>query len=134
MCAIDDCEPWTVVNHTKPKARKEYPCIECGRTIRVGETYAKCVGLCEGYWSTSHSCLHCEAMGQFMREMCGSWPISQLREELEEHWRDGYASVAFGRLVACMRLKWHDGADPLPEDTGDLAKQLMAQSLARGAP
>lgn len=130
MCAVDDCEPWTVVNHTRPKARKEYSCVECGRPIRIGETYAKCVGMCDGYWSTSRTCLHCRAMGAFMNEMCGGYPISQLREELEEHWREGYASIPFGRLIVQMRLKWHDGADPVPEATGLMAKQLMQAAVA----
>jgi hypothetical protein len=130
VCAVEDCEPFIVSTETKPVARKEHLCSECGRTIRVGEKYHKLTGLCDGRWETDRTCNHCMAMSGFMHEMCGGYPLGELREELEEHWREGYASIEFGRLIACMRLKWHDGTDPIPQGTGDLAKRLMNQAVA----
>lgn len=135
MCAVDDCEPWTFVEWTKPVARIDHRCCECGRTIRKGEVYHRAQGLCDGHFSTYKTCQHCKATAPFMTAMCGGYPMTQLLEELEEHWHEGYASVPFGRLIAQMRRKWHDGADPVPEGAADLAVSLMKRSVAaRGAP
>jgi hypothetical protein len=131
MCAVEDCEPWIVVRRSTPTARVEHRCTECRRVIRPGETYERVTGLIDsggGTWSTDKFCAHCQAMGDFMFAMCGGWPYGQLWDELVDHWREGYASIPLGRLMACMRLKWHNGTDPIPIDTGALAQELMAVS------
>lgn len=130
MCAIEDCEPFTVSTATNPIARKEYRCTECRRTIKVGEKYHKLTGLCGGRWATDRTCSHCMAMSGFMNEMCDGYPIGCLLDELIEHWREGYASIPFGRLIAQMRLKWHNGTDLIPEGASLMAKQLMQGAVA----
>lgn len=133
MCAIDDCEPWTFVDWTKPVARVEHRCCECRRTIRAGEVYRRTQGLCDGRFETYKTCRHCEAMSAFMAEMCGGHPMTELLEELEEHWHEGYASIPFGRLIAQMRRKWHGGKDLVPEHTAELAMSLMGRSMSKKA-
>lgn len=130
MCAIDDCEPWTFYATATPVARKEYRCCECRRIIRVGDKHHKLTGLCDDTWSTSRTCNHCMAMTDLMNEMCGGYPVTRLFEELVEHWREGYASIRFGRLIAQMRHQWHDGRDPIPEGTRELAESLMTAAAA----
>lgn len=130
MCAIDDCAPWTVHTETTPSALKDYTCTECRRTIYAGERYHKDVGLCEGEWETHRTCRHCAALGSFMNVMCGGWPIGELRDELIEHWREGYASIELGRWIACMRLRWHNGTDPIPTLAGAVARQMLGKAVA----
>lgn len=130
MCAVEDCEPWTVHNQTLPVARKEYCCGECGRTIKPGEKYCKDVGLCDGRWSTNRTCLHCQAMGSWMNVMCQGYPLGWLYSELVEHFREGYSSVQFGRLIIQMRQKWHDGADPVPTGMAAMAQEMLRKSVA----
>lgn len=36
----------------------------------------------------------------------------------------------FGRLIACMRLRWHDGADPVPTGMVELAEQMLAKAVS----
>jgi hypothetical protein len=48
-----------------------------------------------------------------------------------EHWRDGYTSVAFGRLIAGLRFGWHGGSDPVPdrEKIRELAREMMRRQV-----
>lgn len=130
MCAVDDCVPWTVRTETTPRALKDYRCVECPRTIRKGERHHKLVGLSDGEWHTSRTCNHCMALSSFMNVMCGGYPIGQLRAELVEHWREGYVSIPLGRLIACMRLGWHDGTDPVPTGVGAMAHEMLGKAVA----
>lgn len=127
MCAVEDCEPFTVYTSKWPTARKAHRCVECRRSIRRGERYHHFQGLCDGTWSTVRTCLHCEAMTAWMNAICGGWPIGQLLEELEEHFREGYASIRFARLIVGMRRRWHDGADQVPDGVTELATELQAE-------
>ena len=126
MCSVDDCEPWAIYNEARRKARKTHICEECGRGIAAGEEYLRIEGLCDGKWSTYKLCQHCDAASTVMRVMCNGWPLGDLWQELVEHWADGYRSVPFARLIAGVKLRWHDGRDPVPTGCGDLARQLMA--------
>lgn len=132
MCAIDDCDPWKVRTETEPRALKDYICAECRRTIRKGERHHKLVGVLygSGEWETYRTCAHCIALSSFMNVMCGGWVIQDLLSELVEHWREGYASIPLGRLIACMRLRWHDGTDPIPNDVGAMAHAMLGRAVA----
>jgi hypothetical protein len=133
MCAVEDCEPWAVCREEWPAARKEHRCNECRRTIRSGEKYRKITGIISypnSKWENHRICEHCDAMSAWMTVMCGGWPLDDLYGELVEHWREGYASIPFGRLIACMRLKWHDGNDPVPEGMGAVAKSMLDAAVA----
>lgn len=130
MCAIDDLEPWDVYGDSRPTARKEHGCIECDRTIRKGEKYFRAEGCIDGTWLTYKLCQHCDSLSGFMMTLCNGWPFGDLYDELVEHWREGYASIPLGRLIVSMRLKWHDGSDPVPERCGDIARVLMQKAVA----
>jgi hypothetical protein len=133
MCAIDDCEPATLWHETEPTARKPHICYECGRAIKPGESYHRVKCLSDGRWWNDCWCNHCDAAGEWLRTVCGGYPISMLHEELVEHWREGYASVAFGRLIVAMQRKWRDGADPVPdvEQVKALAVSMMRKKVFR---
>jgi hypothetical protein len=132
MCSIDDCDPWKVRTQTMPQALKGYRCGECRRTIRAGERYDKLVGLlCDGgEWETHRTCRHCAALASFMNVLCGGYVINDLLSELVEHWHEGYSSIEVGRWIACMRLRWHDGADPIPTQAGAVARQMLGKAVA----
>ena len=132
MCAIDDCDPWKIRTETEPRALKDYRCIECHRTIGKGEQYHKLVGILYGSseWETYRTCLHCIGLASFMNVMCGGWVIGDLLTELVDHWREGYASIQLGRLIACMRLRWHDGTDPIPTNASAIAQQMLGKAVA----
>lgn len=130
MCAVDDCPPWQVYNETRPVARRTHCCSECGRDINAGEKYLRIQGLCDDNWATHKICRHCEALSAFMMVLCSGHPLGDLYEELAEHWREGYASIPLGRLIVGLKLKWHDGADPVPSGCGAMARELMARAVA----
>jgi len=112
----------------RPAAR----CEECARAIAVGETYVFLVGLYDGQWSTYRWCLHCEAAGAWMWRVCGGYPLGMLREELQEHWHEGYRSVAFGRLVVGVRRGWLGGRAAVPDkdEVRSLADEMMHRAVA----
>ena len=129
MCAIDGCEPWSVVRHEQRTAGKEHECIECHRTIRRGERHEYIAGrtLDTPQWLTSRTCTHCRAAGRWLDVMCGGWPIGDLYDELREHWHEGYASPVLGRLAAGVRLGWCDGRTPIPARAADDARRQLGQ-------
>ena len=134
MCSVDWADPWKVVREDKPVARSPHQCGECRRTIQLGERYSKIEGLLDGpgdaRWETYKTCEHCVALGAWMNTVCGGWIIGDLQYELVEHWRNGYSSIPFGRLIADMRLKWHGGTDPVPAGVGKMARSMLAGSVA----
>jgi hypothetical protein len=130
MCAVEDAEPWTLYREDHPKARKPWPCGECRRTIAAGERYQQVVGLADGLWVTYRTCAHCNAASRWMSEVCGGYILGDLLDELVEHWHEGFADVAFGRLIVGLRLRWHDGADPVPEGVAELASRMLQRQVA----
>lgn len=132
MCAIDDAEYWKVSRTEMRTARKLWSCEECGRRIVPGERYQFLTGCLDSHWSVHRTCLHCTAAGEWLNEVCGGYPISMLREELIEHWNEGFRSIAYGRLVVAQKLRWHDGRDPVPDSAAvaELAKQMMRAQVA----
>ncbi len=72
-----------------------------------------------------HRCQECD------RTIAG-YPPTMLREELTEHWHEGFRSVAFGRLIVGQRRRWHDGRDPVPDGAvvAELARQMMRSQVA----
>src|SRR5438270_4402360 len=59
VCLIFDGDPAEVFTQENRKARKQYECCECARTIRIGETYQICKMMYEGQWDTYRTCLIC---------------------------------------------------------------------------
>jgi hypothetical protein len=104
-------EPWQVVNHATPTARVPHRCEECGRTIQIGERYCQVKGRLEDSgWVTNRWCRHCDAAAEWLNVVCHGYII--------------------GRLIAGLRLRWHDGADPVPEGVSALAVAMMRQQVA----
>lgn len=116
MCAIDECDPWEIVQLTEPRARKSHKCGECYRIIRPGEHYHLLKGRTVGddRFTIHKTCTHCKALGEFMSVMCDGYPLGQLYEELQEHYYDGYASTQLYSWITALQTKWHDGTDPVP--------------------
>lgn len=127
MCAVDDAEPATVFEEWTRCARVAHVCGECARTIRPGEVYQVSSGLWDGRWSTFKTCAHCTVLGAWLGEICGGYPFGALTEELREHWRNGYASVALGRLIVAQRRGWRGGDDPVPSrgEVVELARRML---------
>jgi hypothetical protein len=44
---------------TRPKARREHTCCECGRTVAIGEQYESVVGKWDGEISRFRTCAEC---------------------------------------------------------------------------
>lgn len=116
MCRVEEAEPWTVWARTKPVARKEHICCECGRTIRAGEPYNRGTGLFDARWSSFAWCRHCEAAGVWMQRTCGGYLAEGLLEELDEHWYEdtAFRSVWLARAIAGMRRMWCGGRMSVP--------------------
>lgn len=106
-------EPATVSRTEVRRAAKEHACEECRETIKRGDRYEHHVGLWDGRWSTSRTCLSCvEIRNHFS---CGGWIFGQLWSDLEEHFfhdmtaggpcMEGLSPAAKGRLFE-RRMAW----------------------------
>lgn len=119
MCRVDDSAGWKVSTDTKPRARREYKCDECQRTIRKGEVYHSFRGLSYEIdsWENHRMCAHCGAATTWLNVACSGWVMYSVLEELIEHWEeDSYCrSITLARLIAGMKQQWHDGRDPVPD-------------------
>jgi hypothetical protein len=115
-----------------PRARKEHRCTECYRTIHIGENYELTKGCWDGSWSQFRTCMHCVSVRQWLDTVCNGWEYGGVYDETQEHYWDGYKSVGLARLLAGMRLKWHDGRDPIPDRTEvrALANRMMHEMVA----
>jgi hypothetical protein len=57
-----DCEIPEFVATTRPKARKDHRCDECGGWIRAGELHDHIVGKWAGEFGTYRTCMDCVAL------------------------------------------------------------------------
>lgn len=105
MCMIDDSERINVLSDTKPRARKPHKCGECCRTIAVGETYEKTVGVYDGRFDTYVTCMHCVAVREWLSKVCSGWIYTMVEEDLREHFREGYG-FWLGRAAIGMKREW----------------------------
>ena len=58
ICIYPD-EICNLLSRTRPKARKEHKCIECGCIISIGEIYEKDATIYEHNFTTYRTCLLC---------------------------------------------------------------------------
>lgn len=86
MCNIGDGEAPTLYNETKPKARKQHKCCECGATIEPGETYQRIEGMWEGDFRTFKTCSFCDAT----------------RDKADKEFRLKYGRIPLGQLWECV--------------------------------
>lgn len=76
---------------------------------------------------TYRMCAHCEAAAAWLVNVCGGCVFGEVRAELVDHWREGYASIPLGRLIGGMRLGWAAGRMAVP----DWASALGVRDAAR---
>ena len=74
---------------TKPKARKEHRCTDCGGTIRIGEQYEYYADKCDGVLGVEKRCADCtfivHEVGRAFYEKCWGWNTAW-RGRLSDAW------------------------------------------------
>lgn len=83
-----------ISNH---KARKQYTCMECGRTISMGENYEKVKWCGDEGFSTWQTCAECQEIRDCF--MC-SYYYGGVWEEMYEHFRWEPEQLCIGKLDA----------------------------------
>lgn len=135
MCRVDDADPWTMFRDGIRTARKEWRCGECGRTIRVGESYHFATGLLDGEWPQMRQCLHCHHAAEWLSVMCHGWIYGDVCSDLAEHWdelpRRGAGRRALARLTSGIKRRWLDGAAPVPTWAGDAGRAALEAQRER---
>jgi hypothetical protein len=83
-CIVDyegDGEPIDPCTITTPVARKEHVCGECRETIKVGETYERVEGLCDGAPFSHKTCTGCLRIRK--QYFCGGWGYGNIWEDMK---------------------------------------------------
>jgi hypothetical protein len=108
MCSCDADVP-EFYNADWVRARKPHRCDDCRREIAKGERYHRISGKWDGYVRSFANCWQCE----FAREVlfhnsecdCPA-AFGELREELNEEWRESGGYMLYGRLLVGLRNQW----------------------------
>lgn len=106
---------------TKPTARVEHKCEECGRTIAPGEIYERTAAVWEGEFFTSVACAHCGAARRIVNTADDCYSegyYGGLWEWLDELGFEFEAETGIPRLAACIRARWRYQSGqlmPIPE-------------------
>lgn len=78
MCRYIEADPPTFSSYDRLRARKPHECVECGATIRPGETYRRFKGMSDGYAFSDATCDTCDqwkdAYLEAHRQHCGENP------------------------------------------------------------
>jgi hypothetical protein len=106
MCLIDDADPSTFSSDVVLRAKKEHVCSECRRVIHASETYTRSVVFFDGTARTYKRCSHCNLGAEWLEKHCGGWLYSEVKTELEEHYREGYREDGLQEILIGMRRKW----------------------------
>lgn len=95
MCDVggfdDPCQVWA---KTTPRARREYPCVQCDRPIVKGERYLRVGALYDGCWTTVIAHVACDEIARHIAfEVCEQEIYFlesdlALRENVREHMRE----------------------------------------------
>lgn len=122
MCMIDYADdPAEFYHETMRTARKQHKCLECYRSIEPGEQYERVRAKWDGNISEYKTCQQCLAVREWLNEVCSGFIFGCVRQDLHEHWQEGYG-IWLGKASVWMKRKWHkrDGtlAQPmtLPEN------------------
>jgi hypothetical protein len=70
------------------KGRKEYKCIECGDTIKKGESHECAEWLYEGEWGSARTCLVCVNIRKSV--FCYEYTIGSLKQTILEEFGIDY--------------------------------------------
>lgn len=70
---------------TIQKARKQYVCEECRKTINIGDEYARYKILYDGSWSETKVCEPCYDLGESMADLGFCWVLGGLAEAHREY-------------------------------------------------
>lgn len=114
MCMIDGGERYDLlVQREVKKSRKDHTCYECGRLIKVGESYRVYGGLYDGKWDTHPTCQHCLVACEWLVKNCHGFLCGGVYEDIEQH-ADEYHIFGLFRLEIGMRRRWNNGAMKVP--------------------
>lgn len=98
MCSGDDNPP-RVMSESRPRARKEHRCCECGRLIPPGTRYVRTWGIWDDPDEFKQH-IECRELLEYISDTyCGgeSWSFGTLRQEVREYTDTEY----FGGALAC---------------------------------
>jgi hypothetical protein len=116
MCAIEDAEPFQFCRKANIKrAAKSHTCTECYRTINLGEPYTYIAGVIDDRWESYYTCRHCDAAGTWLDVVCSGYPLTMLRDELDEHRTEFPTSTVLDQLWEAVEAKWSNGEAPIPD-------------------
>jgi len=120
MCMIQDCDGyWQMFTDETRTARKEHKCSECRRAIQPCEKYTYESGVFEGDFQVSKTCAHCKVARDWLMAECNGWMYTMVREDIEEHYGEGYGGMKLARIAVGMKRKWKQfhrpGLLPIPQ-------------------
>jgi hypothetical protein len=103
---IDDAERLDFCREQLRTARKSHTCSECDRTIAPKEKYAYTSYGKDGDMGSNKTCQHCLTAAQWLQKHCGGYCFGDIKEELEEHYDEGYREDGLQRLLIGIRRGW----------------------------
>lgn len=80
-CDLDEC--CTILNKSKPKARKRHRCTECRRIIEPGETYLRETTVFDGKVETWKTCIDCKSIRDNL--FSGGFFYGEIKYMLRDH-------------------------------------------------
>lgn len=93
MCGCDSGGYAEIFRQCYPKARKPHKCVDCGKTIRLGDEYEYTFQVYEGDASSTKSCLACAGIRESLADLGFCFEMGGLRSAYIEY-LDEYASQA----------------------------------------
>jgi len=87
VCSGDE-NPASCCTVTRPKARKQHWCCECGESIPIGTVYVNTSGIWDGNADRFKQHVEChDLLDEISKTMCGGepWAFTQLQYELAEY-------------------------------------------------
>ena len=113
---------------TRPRARTDHVCSDCGRTISPGETYRRSVGFNDGTAWTWKDCAHCEAIlslydlswdGEYNADHYHEWATDGHNDWSEVRHAAGYLMCWRTRSGALLPIPCWNGTpnDRTPEES-----------------
>lgn len=103
MCMIDDAEAVDFCCSKVRTARKTHKCSECDRQILKAEKYFHSVFKIDDSMGTNKRCSHCDIAAQWLSYHCGGWVMGSIKDELMEHYDEGYREDGLQHLVIGIR-------------------------------